>query len=89
MNKSEMVDPVAARVWLSKSAAGDAVDAVFAEIGDAFAEGRSVRLAGFGSFTTNSRLNHGGRKPRAGESLLIPALQVPSFKVLKEMVNGR
>ena len=44
MNKTEMADRLAARTGLSKSAARNAVDSVFASIGEALADGKDVRL---------------------------------------------
>ena len=52
MNKAEMADRLAARTGLSKSVAKEAVDGVFAAIGEALADGEEVRIAGFGSFAT-------------------------------------
>ena len=48
MNKAEITDRLAARIGLNKAAARDAVDGVFATIGEALANGEEVRIAGFG-----------------------------------------
>ena len=66
MNKAEMVDRLAARTGLSKSVAKEAVDDVFAAIGDALATGAEVRIVGFGTFGTRSRPARIGRNPRTG-----------------------
>ena len=55
MNKAEMADRLAARTGLSKSVAKEAVDGVFAAIGEALANGEEVRIAGFGTFGIRSR----------------------------------
>ena len=55
MNKAEMADRLAARTGLGKAVAREAVDGVFAIIGEAFADGEEVRIAGFGTFGTRSR----------------------------------
>ncbi len=52
MNKTEMADRLAVRMGLSKGAARDAVDGVFAIISAALADGEDVRLPGFGSLGT-------------------------------------
>ena len=44
MNKTEMADHSAARTGLSKGAAKDVVDGVFAIVGEALADGEEVRL---------------------------------------------
>ena len=81
-----------ARSGLSKGAARDAVDGVFAIIGEALADGEDVRLPGFGSFGTRTRPARTGRNPRTGEAVSIPASTSPTFKAgktLKDAVNGR
>ena len=48
MNKSEIAGRVADRIGVSRSAAGDAVDAVFEAVSESLANGEEVRIAGFG-----------------------------------------
>ena len=91
MNKGEMVDRLAARTGLNKAAARDAVDGVFATIGEALANGEEVRITGFGSFGTRSRAARTGRNPKTGETVSIPASKSPAFKAgktLKDAVNA-
>ena len=91
MNKMEMADRLVARTGLSKGAARDAVDGVFAIIGEALADGEDVRLPGFGTFATRSRPARTGRNPRTGEAVSIPATTSPTFKAgktLKDAVNA-
>ena len=91
MNKTEMADRLAARTGLGKGAARDAVDGVFANIGEALADGEDVRLPGFGTFGTRSRPARTGRNPRTGEAVSISASTSPTFKAgktLKDTVNG-
>ena len=91
MNKAGMVDRLAARTGLSKAAADEAVDGVFAVIGDALAAGDEVRIAGFGTFGTRSRPARTGRNPRTGEPVSISASTSPTFKAgkaLKDAVNA-
>ena len=90
MNKGEIGDRLAARTGLSKAAAREAVDSVFAAIGDALANGEEVRIAGFGSFGTRSRPAGTARNPRTAETISISASTSPTFKAgktLKDAVN--
>ena len=91
MNKAGMVDRLAARTGLGKSAAKEAVDGVFAVIGDALVDGEEVRIAGFGTFGTRSRPARTGRNPRTGEAVSLSASTTPTFKAgktLKDDVNA-
>ena len=85
MNKTEMADRLAARTGLSKSAAKEAVDSVFAAIGGALANGEEVRIAGFGAFGTRSRPARTGRNPKTGEAVSIGASTSPTFKAGKRL----
>lgn len=87
MNKSEVASRLAGRMGLSKSAAAAAVDAVFATIRQALANDEDVRIPRFGTFTMRSRAARPGRNPQTGESVVIPASKVPSFRTGKVFKN--
>ena len=90
MNKAELTDAVATRANISKSDAGDAVDAVFDSIASALANGESVSLIGFGTFSISNRAARTGRNPRTGETIQIAASRAAKFKAgkaLKDAVN--
>lgn len=90
MNKAELIDAVASNANLTKSDAGDAVDAVFDSISKALSDGTSVSLVGFGTFSVSDRAARSGRNPRTGETIHIAATRVPKFKAgkgLKDAVN--
>ena len=90
MNKSELIDKVAASADIPKAVAGRALDAVIESITGALQEGDSVVLVGFGTFSVKDRKARTGRNPKTGEELSIPASKVPSFKAgknLKERLN--
>ena len=91
MNKAETADRLASRAGLSKAVAREAVDGLFAVIGEALANGEEVRIAGFGTFGTRSRPARTGRNPRTGEAVSISASTSPTFKAgktLKDAVNA-
>ena len=66
MNKAEMAGRLAARTGLSKAIAREAVDGVFAAIGDALANGEEVQITGLGTFGTRSRPARTGHNPGTG-----------------------
>ena len=55
MNKSQLIDKIAAGADISKAAAGRALDAVIASVTDSLKAGDDVALVGFGSFTVRER----------------------------------
>ncbi|ABC28992.1 MULTISPECIES: nucleoid-associated protein HU-beta [Hahella] len=90
MNKSELIDAVAASADISKAAAGRALDAVVESVTEALKKGEQVTLIGFGTFSVKERAARTGRNPQTGATIKIDAAKVPSFKAgkaLKDAVN--
>jgi DNA-binding protein HU-beta len=85
VNRNELVDSVAGKADLSKSAANKAVDAVFESITDALKGGGEVRLVGFGTFSVAARAASEGRNPRTGEKIRIAASKQAKFKPGKRL----
>ncbi|WP_299717227.1 HU family DNA-binding protein [Caballeronia sp.] len=78
-------------VGISKSTAGEAVDAFVAVVTQAVVEGEGVQLVGFGTFSTGQRAARTGRNPRSGETLQIAAAKTVKFtagKAFKDSVNS-
>jgi len=90
VNKSELVEAIAASADLSKAAAGRALDATLESITNALKSGDQVTLIGFGTFSVKDRAARVGRNPQTGAEIQIPAAKVAGFKVgkaLKDAVN--
>jgi DNA-binding protein HU-beta len=90
VNKSELIDAVAAGADISKAAAGRALDAMIEAVTSALKNGEQVNLVGFGTFVVRERAARSGRNPRTGETIDIKAAKNPSFKAgkaLKDAVN--
>ncbi|NLJ12370.1 HU family DNA-binding protein [Denitrificimonas caeni] len=91
MNKSELIDKVAASADIPKAVAGRALDAVIESITGALQEGESVVLVGFGTFSVKDRAARTGRNPQTGNPIEIAAAKIPGFKAgkaLKDAVNN-
>ncbi|MDO3382319.1 nucleoid-associated protein HU-beta [Gilvimarinus algae] len=90
MNKTELIEAIAASADISKAAAGRALDAVVDGITDSLKKGDQVVLVGFGTFSVKERSARTGRNPQTGAEIQIAAAKVPSFKAgkaLKDAVN--
>jgi DNA-binding protein HU-beta len=90
VNKSELIDKVAASADIPKAVAGRALDAVIESITGALQEGDSVVLVGFGTFAVKDRAARTGRNPQTGNPIEIAAAKIPGFKAgkaLKDAVN--
>lgn len=83
MNKSELIDKVAASADIPKAVAGRALDAVIESITGALKEGDSVVLVGFGTFAVKDRAARTGRNPQTGNPIEIAAAKSPALKRVK------
>lgn len=80
MNRTDLIEYMALRADLSKSAAGRCLDALVEAVSVALEKGDSVTLAGFGTFSVGNRAARSGRNPKTGEVLAIGATRVAKFK---------
>ena len=90
MNKTELINAVAAETQLSKKDSEKAVSAVFNVITEELAKGEKGVLVGFGTFEVRDRAARKGRNPSTKEEIMIPAAKAPAFKAgkgLKTRVN--
>ncbi len=55
MNKSQLIEKIAAGADISKAAAGRALDAIIASVTESLKEGDDVALVGFGTFAVKER----------------------------------
>ncbi|GAJ29412.1 HU family DNA-binding protein [Acidomonas methanolica] len=88
LNKQELVAAVADAADLTKTQAGEAVDAVFSTIEKTLAGKQEVRLIGFGTFAIATRKATTGRNPRTGEEIKIPASTSVRFKPGKSLKDA-
>ena len=91
MNKTQLVDVVAKATGMKKKSTEAAVEAVFAAITDALADGDKVQIIGFGTFEAKELAAREGRNPMTGEKIQIEACKRPAFapsQALKDKVNG-
>lgn len=90
MNKTELVESIAEKANVSKTAAAKMLDAFTDSVTDALRNDDQVVIVGFGSFSLRHREARSGRNPRTGETIQIAASKLPSFKAgksLKDAVN--
>ena len=90
MNKSELIEHIAAEADISKAAATRALESTIDAITSALKKGNAVSLVGFGTFEVSKRAERSGRNPATGAAITITAASVPKFrpgKALKDALN--
>ena len=85
MNKTDLVNEIAAKAGLNKVDAKKALDACLESIEQALANDDKVQLIGFGTFSVAERGERSGFNPRTKEKTQIPASKVVKFKPAAEM----
>ncbi len=91
MNKTELVNVVAAETGVAKKDVDAVIAATFKAVAEAMKEGDKVALLGFGTFEAKATAAREGRNPKTGEKITIAAAKKPVFsasKVLKDEVNA-
>lgn len=89
MNKSEMIDQIAADHTLSKVKAKEVLEQVFGFVGADLKKDGRFTFPGLGTFTVSQRAARAGRNPSTGETIKIKASKNVRFKAapaLKELV---
>lgn len=90
MNKQGLIDVVHEELGTTKAQADRVVSAVIDSIVASLQKGEDVSIAGLGIFTVKQRKAREARNPRTGETVHVPAMNVPKFKpakALKEAVK--
>lgn len=88
MNKSELIDKIAAGSGLSKADSKKALDATVAAIKDALAADDKIALIGFGTFSVAERPAHEGINPATKAKIQIPAKKLAKFKAGAELTDA-
>jgi DNA-binding protein HU len=80
MNKTDLVNEIAAKAGLNKVAAKAALDACLESIAQALANEDKVQLIGFGTFSVVEKPERTGINPLTKEKITVPARKVVKFK---------
>ena len=89
MNKTDLVNEIAAKAKLNKVDAKAALDAVLESIAQALSNDDKVQLIGFGTFSVMEKEARTGINPRTKEKIEIPARKVVKFKPAADLGKSR
>lgn len=85
MNKSQLIDAIAAKSGLSKADSKKALEGTINAITAALKEGDKIALVGFGTFSVEERAARTGINPATREKIEIAAKKVAKFKAGAEL----
>ena len=85
MNKTGLVNEIAAKAQLNKVDAKKAIEATLETIAEALKNEDKVQLIGFGTFAVVDKPERTGINPLTKEKIVIPARKVVKFKPAAEL----
>jgi len=88
MKKDGLVDAVAQKTNMTKTAVEGVVDAVIETIVSELTTGGEVNITGFGKFSVSARAARDGVNPQTGAKIKIAATKVPKFKAGKSLKDA-
>ena len=88
MNKTELIDKIAAGAGISKADAKKALDATTNALKEALVAGAKIQLVGFGTFSVSERPAREGINPATKEKIQIAAKKVAKFKAGAELADA-
>jgi integration host factor alpha subunit len=86
--KADLATAVYDALQVSKRDAAVVVDTVFEAMVEALAQGRDLKIAGFGTFSLRRHPARKGRNPKTGEAVPIPARTVVLYRPSAAVKDG-
>ncbi len=90
VTRTTLVEALNQEVGLSRNECAELLENALRAISDRLAEGSTVKITNFGSFSVRHKRTRMGRNPKTGEEAPIPARRVVVFRPaqkLKHRVN--
>jgi len=88
MNKSDLIEGMAADAGITKAAAKKALESFLGNVEGSLKKGNRVSLVGFGSWSVSRRAAREGRNPQTGKTIKIAAKNVVKFKPGTDLSNS-
>jgi len=88
MNKTELIDAMAADAGITKAAAKKSLESFLGNVEGSLKKGGRVSLVGFGSWSVSNRAAREGRNPQTGKTIKIAAKNVVKFKAGKALTDA-
>ncbi len=92
MTKSDIINRIADRTGLSKTACESVIDIFADEVKNCLVDGDKLIIKGFIGFEVSERPERDGRNPKTGEVSTFPAVKSVKCKIskaIKDAINGK
>ena len=88
LSKADVISLVADNMSLSKADVERVVDNLFSTIESQMAQGKDIRVYGFGVFSVQKREERSAFNPKTREKIQVPAQWVPKFRPMAALKNS-
>ena len=91
LTKVEIVKSIQSELGFTKNKSVEIVETLLEIMKKTLASGEDVLVSGFGKFCVNGKRQRRGRNPATGDSMMLPARKVVTFKwsgKLRRKING-
>jgi len=85
--RADISDAIYREIGLSKHESDKIVQDIFDHISNALVQGNNVKLTNFGSFKLSFKKERLARNPKTGESAIVTARRVVTFKPATQMLE--
>lgn len=82
------MEEIHAKTGGTKTEAQEIMETVIESITNTLKKGEEVSIAGLGTFSVKRRDARQARNPRTGETVQVPAMNVPKFKAAKGLKDA-
>ena len=92
ITRAQLGEAVYQEVGLSRNESAELLEAVLSQVSEALAQGETVKISSFGTFSVRQKGQRIGRNPKTGEEVPILPRKVLVFRpsqVLKNRVNDK
>lgn len=86
MNKTELIENIAALSGLTNEKSQKALEALLDCVTTELRNGGTIQLLGFGTFSVDIRPEHMGMNPQKGIKMMIPEKKVAKWKAAKGLM---
>lgn len=90
--KADIIQTITQETGLTRKISVNVVEQILEIMKSTLASGEDVLISGFGKFCVCDKSERRGRNPATGDSLMLPARRVVTFKCsgkLRDKCNGR
>ena len=87
LTKNEMIAKLTEQTEMDKKKAADSIETIIEIMKSTLASGEDVLVSGFGKFCINEKNTRKGRNPATGDSMLLNARRVVTFKCAGKLRN--